>query len=262
MTYMAVPGAAGAISASAVVLANEMLRSMTLVKLKFVALALLLLGSVAAGAGFVAQAKTRHAGKPDLLGSAAKIDDEPKPGRMFVTGRVLDPQRQPVSGASVMVYARPMHSKMNANLDRLHAKEFGRASTDRSGRFRVDIPRISSSQHDEFGAVALAPGYGAGWLGGLDPDADQPTADITLRPERVIHGRLFDVQGQPARHIKVSVTAIRRASFAPGGGRETLEARRSCGPIPSSCPAGPARRSPTTTDDLLCMVLAPRCGFS
>ena len=44
----------------------------------------------------------------------------------------------------------------------------------------------------------------------LDPDADQPAADIALRPEQVIHGRLFDLQGQPARDVKLSVTAIRR----------------------------------------------------
>jgi hypothetical protein len=87
--------------------------------------------------------------------------------------------------------------------------EIGRATTDGSGRFRLDAPRTSSPRHDQFGAVALASGYGVGWVE-LDPDAGQPTVDITLRPEQVIQGRLFDVQGQPARDVKVSVSAIRR----------------------------------------------------
>ncbi len=59
------------------------------------------------------------------------------------------------------------------------------------------------------GAVALAPGHGIGWVE-FDPDADQPTADITLRPEQVIHGRLFDLQGQPVPNVTLSVAWIRR----------------------------------------------------
>ncbi len=59
------------------------------------------------------------------------------------------------------------------------------------------------------GVVALAPGYGAGWIE-FDPDASDPAANISLRPEQVIHGRFFDLQGRPARDVKLSVSAIRR----------------------------------------------------
>ena len=77
-----------------------------------------------------------------------------------------------------------------------------------------------------FGAVALAPGYGAGWVE-LDPDDDQPTADITLRPEQVIHGRLFDLQGRPVPDVTLSVASIRRVLPAdPATGRRTLRWRR------------------------------------
>ncbi len=82
------------------------------------------------------------------------------------------------------------------------------ARTDGSGRFRIDAPRTSSTRHEEFGAVAMAPGYGVGWVT-LDPDDDQPTAEISLRPEQVIHGRLFDVQGRPVPDVRVSVRSIR-----------------------------------------------------
>ena len=53
----------------------------------------------------------------------------------------------------------------------------------------------------DFGAVAMAPGYGVGWVT-LDPDDEQPTALISLRPEQVIHGRLFDVQGRPVPDVE------------------------------------------------------------
>jgi RNA polymerase sigma factor (sigma-70 family) len=211
----------GASSAAAMALAREVLKSMLVSKLRPVVLAFMFVGATAAGGSLVAQVLARQAGKPDLrerqagkpdLPIAAKADDaegKPGPGRMFVVGRVLDPQGKPVLGASVMVYARSMIFRPATSAERSFVKQLGRASSDVSGRFRVDVPRTSSSRHDGFGAVALAPGFGVAWID-LDPDDDQPPADITLRPEQVIRGRVFDLQGQPARDVKLSVTAIRR----------------------------------------------------
>ena len=219
MSFTAESSTSGARSASATAVAHEVLRSMLVTKLKLVALAFLLVGAVA---GLVAQVRghqagqpdlqERQAGKPDLHPVAARADDadaKPGSGRMFVVGRVFDPQGKPVPGASVMVYARSMIFRPGTSAERLYPKELGRASSDVTGRFRVDVPRTSSSRHDGFGAVALAPGFGVAWID-LDPDDDQPPADITLRPEQVIHGRLFDLQGQPALDVKLSVAAIRR----------------------------------------------------
>jgi RNA polymerase sigma factor (sigma-70 family) len=203
------PAAVGTASA----LAKELLRSMLVHKLKLTALTLLFIGAIASGTASVALAPARQATKPEARHVAAQPDElnrKPGAGQMFVTGRVLDPHGKPVPNASVMVYARSAVLQMRDRMGQLYPKELGRAATDGSGRFRADVPRTSSSRHDQFGAVALAPGFGAGWVDALDPDADQPTADITLLPERVIHGRLFDVQGQPARGVKLSVTAIRR----------------------------------------------------
>ena len=99
-----------------------------------------------------------------------------------------------------MVYARnltparaPFTSRFNIPL------ADGRA--DGSGRFRIDAPGTSSTRHNYFGAVAMAPGYGIGWVT-LDPDDDQPAAEISLRPEQVIQGRLFNVQGRPVPDVR------------------------------------------------------------
>ncbi len=210
--FVAKPAAAGTASAAAMALAKEVLRSMLAHKLKLTVLTLLFIGAIASGAASVGLAMVRQVGKPGLRQIAAKPDDvtpKPGPGRMFVVGRVVDPQGKPVPGAAVMVYAQSI-PRVRTSAEQLSLQELGRASSDGSGRFRVDAPRTSSSRHDDFGAVALAPGYGAGWIDALDPDADQPTVDIALLPEQVIHGRLFDLQGQPARDVKLSVTAIRR----------------------------------------------------
>ena len=99
----------------------------------------------------------------------------------------------------------------------------GDTRTDASGRFRIDAPRTSSSRHEMFGAIALAPGHGAGWVE-LDPDDDQPTADITLQTEQVVHGRLFDLQGRPVPDVTLAVASIRRIfPPAPAGARSRFD---------------------------------------
>jgi hypothetical protein len=86
---------------------------------------------------------------------------------MFVVGRVLDQQGKPVPGATVMVHARSLVYAL-PYISRPGSNPIGDARADGSGRFRLDAPRTSSSSHETFGAVALAPGYGVGWVE-LDP---------------------------------------------------------------------------------------------
>ncbi len=116
---------------------------------------------------------------------------------------------------------------------------------DDSGQFRIELPRTSSARHDALTVTALAPGYGLGWAE-LDPDAESPTADVALRPEQIIRGRLFDLKGQPARGVRIAVQSARVTSSAGSS-------RTSPGPMPTSVPGwirppGPPRRSVTTTD--------------
>ena len=276
--------AAGASSTLAMALAQEVLRSMLFAKLKLVALAFLCVGAAAAGAGFVAQgpvgrarkpdfesrradfgelgstelatrlsspkSEVSRAGKPDPHQNATPEDAEPKPapGRMFIVGRVLDPQGNPVPNAAVMTSVRNKAAADTVGLEALSPIVSGNVNADGSGRYRVDAPRTSSSRNDEFLAIALAPGFGVGWVA-VDPDAEQPAADIRLQPEQVIHGRLFDVQGRPVQGVSVSVSAIQRIVFrdVPGVG-----ARRRSGEGPyywfgrkSDWPAWPI---PVTTD--------------
>ena len=129
-----------------------------------------------------------------------------------MVGRVLDPQRKPVAHASVMVYAPFTASiRLDAPVGGLYVKEIGQAaSSDGLGRIRADVPPprrlvMMNSVWSRSRPVLAR-------VGRLDSDAEQPAAE-SLRRERVIHGRLFDLLGQPARDVKLSVTAIRRVRF-------------------------------------------------
>jgi protocatechuate 3,4-dioxygenase beta subunit len=208
---------------------------------------LLLLGAVATGAGFLTRSLAmKDEPKRSLAGPQAK-PVAPAPGRMFVTGRVLDPQGQPVPNARAMAYARSKALGHSPSLSRMSPIPIGDARANPAGQFRLDAPRTSSARYDTFGAVAIAPGYGAGWVE-LDPDAEQSNVEITLRPEQVIEGRLFDVQGRPAPGVTVLVRLLGRV-VQPGGGRaglDKLEAVFWWGPHATALPAWP---QPAMTDD-------------
>ena len=107
-----------------------------------------------------------------------------------------------------MVSARSKALGHSPSLSRMSPIPIGDARADQLGRFQLNAPRTASSQYDNFGAVAIAPGYGMGWVK-LDPDADQPAADIMLRSEHILQGRLFDVQGRPIPGVVISVWLMR-----------------------------------------------------
>ena len=140
------------------------------------------------------------------------IADDPPPAdptaRMTVTGRVLDPSGKPVPDAAVMVivpskYAKqPLLERMASGALTAHE---GRCNG--SGQFRIELPRTTSARQYGLTVTAMAPGYGIGWTD-LDPDADPPVADIALRPELIVRGRMFDVNGQPAPDVALRIELI------------------------------------------------------
>ena len=213
MSFAAGQIAVGTGSALAMTLAREVLRSMMISKLRFLAIGFLFLGAVATGTGFIGQApvlQERQARKPDPRQITAKPDNanpKPGPGRMFLVGRVLGPAGEPVPKATVMFYASLKWPGRGDRLTMMSPSALGQAGSDGSGRFRLGCARTTSSRHYQVGAIAIAPGYGTGWVK-LDADADQPVADILLRPEQVIQGRLFDAQGRPAEGINISVESM------------------------------------------------------
>jgi RNA polymerase sigma factor (sigma-70 family) len=224
-TRAAIQFAAGqAASPLAASIAQEVLRAMFVNKLRLVATTMLLLVAVATGAGYLSRSLASQdepkrppaAPQPQVAATPADATQQrPAPGRMFVIGRVLDPQGKPVPNATTMVHATikwpagdQIRQQMSPNAigqarsEQMSPKAIGQARSDDSGRFQVDAPRTSSSRNHYVGVVALAPGFGVGWAE-FDPDVDQPAVDITLRPEQVIQGRLFDLNGRPVPGVEV-----------------------------------------------------------
>ena len=112
-------------------------------------------------------------------------------------------------------------------------------------------------------AVALAPGYGVGWAE-LDPDADQPDAEIIAATRASDPGAAVR-PARPARQgVVVSVSAIHRAVVpdSPGRGRIRIrlasasKVRPTGGLASTTCLPGPSRRPPTPTDGSPCVASA------
>ncbi len=189
----------------------------------------------------------RHAfGQPRAQIAGKPADDAPASGRMFVAGRLVDPQGKPVRSARVVAYAWGKLRGRTSGVYPISMISIGDGSSDELGRFRVDAPRTSSSQYERIGAIAIAPGFGATWAD-FDPDTEKPTAEITLLPEQVIEGRLFDVQGRPVAGVKVGVSSMRRGVPVNG----TLQPEQDLGSVRFSyvdAERRPAWPEPAITD--------------
>jgi RNA polymerase sigma factor (sigma-70 family) len=197
--------ARASVSSSAESLAQEVLRTMLIHKLRHVSTGALIAAALVLGAGILSQSLPARERRPEAqsdqpASAAIKSDDArtgPKPGRMTVVGRVLDPAGKPVVHATVELVGRPRRVITRGNwLGSLVL--VGRGETDSDGRFRLDALRTSSVRFFFLYALVKAPVLG--WAE-LDPDAQQPEVEIRLRPEHLIRGKLVDVNGEPAAGV-------------------------------------------------------------
>ncbi len=162
----------GALTAPATAMAQEVLRSMLIHKLKAATLSLLLLATLATGAGYLSRSlatapggeaapvtpgrlarSTRHARWPDP-------SQRPAPGRMFVVGRVLDPDGKPAAGAPVDIIGTSRMLLPDSEVKPMPYVILGQGTTDGDGRFHVDATRASSTRFFHVYAIAGSTGPG------------------------------------------------------------------------------------------------------
>lgn len=210
--------AVGASASAASAMAQEVLRTMVFARIRMVISSLLMVAAAAmAGATWIVRPEAM-ADEPRIRPAVRTTVDEPTAPRMparermTVVGRVLDPQGRPVAKAVVTVLGASKQAD-----DRPMAGEpevLGQATCDASGRFRLEMPRITSATHHMIGVTAMAPGYGMGWVD-LGVDAEQPSAEVTLRPEQVVVGRIFDIKGRVVPGVKLTVEGVGHTKVGP-----------------------------------------------
>ena len=220
----------GALSAPAAALAQEVLKSMLIHKLRFASLTVLALAAIATGAGLLTPTPAMQEG-PGVQPTASKsrATDRPRPaekagipdeGRMTVTGRVFLPDGKPAAGVPVDIIGSPRAPTAGTDVEREGFVVLGRGTAEGDGRFRIEASRASSARY--YAVYALAGAAGPGTAFGsvsLHPDAEQPTAEVHLQPEQVIRGKLLDVNGQPAAEVEVGLKSVYTESSSLEGGR-------------------------------------------
>jgi RNA polymerase sigma factor (sigma-70 family) len=211
----------GATLASA--LAEEILGALLIGNLRQFVLTPIVAIAIATGAGLLARwtaiqegtvkgeksQRERIMPRTALQDGAQGVAATAKAGRMTVTGSVVGPDGKPAAGALVDVVGRLREPWVATKVNIESYVLIGQGQTDADGRFRFDAARTASGRFFEVDAFAAMPGYGIGYFR-LNLDADEPSAQVVLKPEQVIHGRLVDINGQPAAGVKVSIGQIGR----------------------------------------------------
>ncbi len=144
----------------------------------------------------------------DQAPASTANDEAPAEPRRTVTGRVVDEKNQPIAGATVAVISerRKQASDGAGSFERYQLA--GMAISGADGRFRVEYPTIPPARLAWLSIRAVAAGYAfdGNWL---KADAASQETTITLDPEKVVEGRLVDVQNQPAAGVTVRVNHLK-----------------------------------------------------
>jgi RNA polymerase sigma factor (sigma-70 family) len=241
-------GGAGALGTVAA-LAEDALQAMAVPKLKSTAVLLLTLGAALLGAATFlrpgpenagtrtdgrktgAAAPTRS-GSPPASKSARATEQDPA-DKVPVTGRVLNSAGKPLAGAETALIGLPRDS-IRFGLRLLDDKILGRARAGAGGRFLLAVPRKALAAYERVYVLAGAGGHGVVWQE-VQPGAGRPEITVRLPEEKVIRGRLRDLQGQPAAGVRVRVAWL--GSGGPPGATEIRLGSPPKGGLPWPVPA-------------------------
>lgn len=202
-----------AVPAPVAALAHGAMKKLLVAKLR-IAASILLAVCMVTGAGLLwGQA---FAEKPIQIQPSALVSGE-KPmttpvrdaqETIVFTGQVLDPQGKPITGAKLFALKVPKDPPRN-ELD-IEVPERGVTGAD--GRFRIELPR-SDVRTDlpfrgkELPLLAVASGYGLGWVG-MPTDKAAGELAIHLVKDEPIRGRVLTTEGKPIAGVEIQVLSI------------------------------------------------------
>jgi RNA polymerase sigma factor (sigma-70 family) len=183
------------------------------------ATALLLVASLMTGAGWWASrgpevqavASPPPAAKQGVDRPRADSPPKQKVPAVEVGGRVLDPDGKPLAGARLYWYSTVLRRE---SFREAHDPKRTSAA---DGRFRFPIPQseIDNLEQDtcwdQMTVVAVAPGYGPGWV---EFSRSDEAAGLTVRlvkDDVPINARILDLEGRPIPGVTIRATAIKDA---------------------------------------------------
>jgi beta-lactamase regulating signal transducer with metallopeptidase domain len=171
-----------------------------------------LVWGLVAGLG-LAQPRPVTADEPPPAPAAQRPDPPPAPKaaeKQVCAGRVLGPDGKAIAGAQVALVFWP-----DPRL-RQEPRVIGEVRAEADGKFRLEGQLPDAS--DVAAGAVLATAKGCGMVTVPWP-ADGKDLTIRLARERVVRGRLIDLQGQPAAGVAVHVNRLGAVQAAAADGR-------------------------------------------
>jgi RNA polymerase sigma factor (sigma-70 family) len=213
LTFAAGSAATGAISETASLWAQRVLRTWLWTRVNIAALAVALTGAmlwVAAGQVALGTAG-KNLGEPPAPVASAPAPTSAKSApadqsREVITflGRVVDPQGKPVAGAKLywtpgMGYLRQPYPSPE------------RTTSGPDGRFKFEIEKAQFRDRSTVVVAAAAPNYGAGWVQ-IPPDGKRDDLTVSLvEDNEPVTGQILDLEGKPVPGATLRVMQINAA---------------------------------------------------
>jgi RNA polymerase sigma factor (sigma-70 family) len=202
-------GKAADVPAAVAALVRQALRTTAARAARAVGAVLLAVGVIAAGAGLVparGPAGAAAADAPKVAPPAPeKKSDAPPPAppvdekkETIFSARVVNADGKAVDAAEVALVGMPKLRQVFAN-GWLEEKVLARGRADADGRFRIALADAVRDNYQDIYALAGKEGHGLIW-----GKAGAQTV-LRLPPEKVVRGRVLDLQGLPAAGVEVRV---------------------------------------------------------
>ena len=194
----------------AAALAEGGLRSMFLSKVRGLTALLLLTMSLAAGMTLLARQALTAPAPPRQTPAVPPSQDPGKKdevGSVEVSGRVVDANDKPVSGARL--YYDSARADLRSPL--LVSRVWATSGPD--GRFRFRLPRnvfqaVDVNRRLRGSVVAVGAGHGPGWSVLLQDETRRTDLTLKLAEDAALTGRLLDLQGKPLAGVTVRAVAV------------------------------------------------------
>src|SRR5262249_31976124 len=147
--------------------------------------------------GATKAAPAERAAGPALKGPQreSKGQEDPVQGKLAVSGQVVSADGKPVAGADVAVLGRAKLAARAGYSRSAVNKVLAAGKTDREGKFRRGATGVSQAAYWQIVLVARASGHGI-TQEQLPVEPGSVTRKVDLPRERVLRGRLVDLQGQ------------------------------------------------------------------